>query len=228
MREMVELVIIRHGESTANRDNIYTGWTDVPLTPKGIEQAQQAGKILAATGLQFTDVHTSLLQRAIQTTHLVLDEIHQLWLPEHKSWRLNERHYGALRGLNKDQTRIQFGADQVAKWRRSFNVVPPLLDQPDHLEDRRYASFPKTILTRGESLAMAYDRLMPYWVDEIAPRLLDGHNQLVVAHGSTLRALIKYLDHVSDADISKVEVPNAEPIHYTFDEHLNVINKRIL
>lgn len=225
---MVELVIIRHGESTANRDDLYTGWTDVPLTPLGVKQAHEAGQMLAATGLGFTDVHTSVLQRAIMTTHIVLAESNQLWLPEHKSWRLNERHYGALRGRNKTQTKAEYGADQVALWRRSYDEVPPLLPKPEHVNDRRYSHLPVTALTRGESLKMASARLMPYWIDQVAPRLLAGQNQLIVAHGSTLRALIKYLDRVSDADISKVEVPNAQPIRYTFDRELQVINKQIL
>ncbi|GEK27994.1 2,3-bisphosphoglycerate-dependent phosphoglycerate mutase [Furfurilactobacillus siliginis] len=225
---MVELVIIRHGESTANRDDLYTGWTDVPLTPLGVSQAHQAGQRLSEAGLSFTDVHTSVLQRAIMTTHIVLAETKQLWLPEHKSWRLNERHYGALRGRNKAQTKAEYGEAQVALWRRSYAEVPPLLPKPEHVDDRRYAHLPITALTRGESLEMAYARLMPYWIDQVAPRLLDGKNQLIVAHGSTLRALIKYLDQVSDADISKVEVPNAQPIQYTFDKQLRVVNKQVL
>lgn len=225
---MSELVILRHGESTANRDNIYTGWSDVPLTERGREQGRLAGKLVAGTGILFTDVHTSLLQRAIETTHLVLEECHQLWLPEHKTWRLNERHYGALRGQNKDWTRQVYGKQQVAKWRRSFDVIPPLLDYPDHEQDRRYAMFPASILTRGESLDMTLARLQPYWIDEIAPKLLAGHNQLIVAHGSSLRALIKDLEQISDEAISQVEVPNGQPIHYTFDNELRIVNKEIL
>ncbi|WP_407884354.1 2,3-bisphosphoglycerate-dependent phosphoglycerate mutase [Furfurilactobacillus curtus] len=225
---MSELVILRHGESTANRDNIYTGWSDVSLTPRGREQGHRAGKLVAQTGIAFTDVHTSLLQRAIETTHLVLDECNQLWLPEHKTWRLNERHYGALRGQNKDWTRQVYGERQVAQWRRGFRVVPPLLAHPDHEQDRRYAKLPATVLTRGESLAMTLARLQPYWTDVIVPNLLDGHNQLVVAHGSTLRALIKYLEQISDEAISQVEVPNGQPIHYTFNHKMQIVNKEIL
>ncbi|GKT04256.1 2,3-bisphosphoglycerate-dependent phosphoglycerate mutase [Furfurilactobacillus entadae] len=225
---MAELVIVRHGESTANRDQIYTGWTDVELTATGREQAHEAGQLVAKTGVAFTDVHTSVLKRAIETTHIVLDECHQLWVPEHKDWRLNERHYGALRGRNKEQTRQEFGVDQVALWRRSYTEVPPLLAQPEHIGDRKYASLPRSAMTRGESLKMASARLLPVWIDTIAPALLTGHNQLIVAHGSTLRALIKYLENVSDEDISRVEVPNAQPIHYTFDSQLRIVKKVML
>ncbi|PWF99623.1 2,3-bisphosphoglycerate-dependent phosphoglycerate mutase [Levilactobacillus bambusae] len=220
---MVNLVILRHGESEANRDNIFTGWSDVPLTDRGVYQAHQAGKKIAQTNLQFTHVHTSMLQRAIKTADIVLGECHQDWLPQTKSWRLNERHYGALRGQNKAAVKQQVGEAQVQEWRRSFKTVPPLLTCLR--QDRRYDSFGPHIEPRGESLEMAYDRLMPYWTDCVAPRLLDGHNQLIVAHGSTLRALIKFLDGVSDANISQVEVANGVPICYTFDEHLTVVKK---
>ncbi|NLR31423.1 2,3-bisphosphoglycerate-dependent phosphoglycerate mutase [Levilactobacillus tujiorum] len=223
---MATLVILRHGESVANRDNIFTGWNDVPLTAKGRQQAQAAGKLVAQTGLQFGAVHTSMLQRAIVTSNIVLEAIDQLYIPEYKSWRLNERHYGALRGKNKAKVREQVGDEQIKIWRRSFKTVPPLLD---HLvQDHRYDRFGPHIEPLGESLEMAYHRLMPYWVDQIAPRLLDGHNQLVVAHGSTLRALIKYLDGVADEDISRVEVANGEPIQYDFDDQLNVRRKLVL
>ncbi|GEO74580.1 phosphoglycerate mutase [Levilactobacillus namurensis DSM 19117] len=223
---MATLVILRHGESVANRDNVFTGWSDVPLTSKGREQARIAGQAIARTGLQFGALHTSMLQRAIVTANLVLEQIDQLYIPEYKSWRLNERHYGALRGHNKDQVRDQVGDRQVKIWRRSFGVVPPLLEQVD--QDRRYDRFGPHIEPRGESLEMAYHRLMPYWVDQVAPRLLAGQNQLIVAHGSTLRALIKYLDRVPDADISQVEVANGEPIRYEFDDHLKILKKTLL
>lgn len=223
---MATLVILRHGESVANRDNVFTGWSDVPLTSKGREQARIAGQAIARTGLQFGALHTSMLQRAIVTANLVLEQIDQLYIPEYKSWRLNERHYGALRGHNKDQVRDQVGDRQVKIWRRSFDVVPPLLEQVD--QDRRYDRFGPHIEPRGESLEMAYHRLMPYWVDQVAPRLLAGQNQLIVAHGSTLRALIKYLDRVPDADISQVEVANGEPIRYEFDDRLKILKKTLL
>lgn len=223
---MATLVILRHGESVANRDHIFTGWSDVPLTAKGRQQAYAAGKLVAQTGLQFGALHTSMLQRAIVTSNIVLDCIDQLAIPEYKSWRLNERHYGALRGQNKDAVRAQVGAQQVMTWRRSFKTVPPLLDHVH--QDRRYDQFSPHLEPLGESLEMAYHRLMPYWVDQIAPRLMAGHNQLVVAHGSTLRALIKYLDRVADKDIAKVEVANGEPIRYDFDQRLRILQKTVL
>lgn len=222
---MTELVLVRHGESTANRDNTYTGWSDVPLTDVGVMQAHHAGKRLRETGIQFGAVHTSVLKRAIVTANIMLDEINQTWLPEYKTWRLNERHYGALRGQNKDATRQEYGKAQVQKWRRSFYTVPPLLTAAELDHDRRYMKYGPNIEPRGESLKMAYDRIMPYWIDMIAPRLLDGQNQLVVAHGSTLRAMIKYLEQISDAGIDGVEVANGVPICYHLDDHLNITGK---
>ena len=222
---MGSLIITRHGESQANRDNIFTGWSDVDLTEKGIQQAHEAGQAILATGLTFTAVHTSMLKRAIITANMILDEINQSWLPEYKSWRLNERHYGALRGQNKALVAQKVGEPQIKEWRRSFAVVPPLLDKPDY--DRRYAKMGVTI-PRGESLQMAQKRLLPYWDDQVVPRLLDNQNQLIVAHGSTMRALIKYLENISDEDISKVEVPNGKPIRYDFDDQLNIVKKIIL
>jgi 2,3-bisphosphoglycerate-dependent phosphoglycerate mutase len=223
---MAKLVLIRHGESTANRDNVYTGWSDVPLTAKGMQQAHQAGQAIAQLGIEFDAVHTSMLKRAIITANVVLDNLNQNWLPITKTWRLNERHYGALRGQNKDETRRIYGKEQVALWRRSFNAVPPLLDQPD--DDRRYAVNGILSEPRGESLHMAYDRLLPYWIDQLAPRLMDGQNQLVVAHGSSLRALIKYLENISDQGINGVEVENGEPIVYDMAPDLTIQRKVIL
>lgn len=223
---MVKLVLLRHGESAANFSNTYTGWSDVPLTAAGIAQAKAAGAALAEWGEPFAHVHTSVLKRAIQTAYLVQEAIGQTWLPITKSWRLNERHYGALRGLNKDKTRALFGKAQVAQWRRSFSDRPPLLAQARR--SRAYQRYPAAIIPRGESLKDAEQRLIPYWSDEIAPRLLAGKNQLVVAHGSTLRALIKYLEQISDAGIDHVEVANAQPIIYTLDERLTIVNKETL
>lgn len=217
---MSDLVIMRHGQSTANRDNLFTGWSDVELTALGEQQAIEAGERLKASGFQFAKVHTSYLKRAIHTANIVLEAANQLWLPMEKSWRLNERHYGALRGLNKSDARKTYGSDRVQEWRRSYASVPPLL--PKVAATRQYAA---GIEPRGESLAMAYERLLPYWQDAIAPELMAGKNQLVVAHGSTLRALIKYLDQISDAEIDGVEVDNGAPIHYQFDEHLNILQK---
>lgn len=222
---MVKLVITRHGESQANRDNVYTGWSDVPLTAKGIKQAQIAAQRIKNLNIHFSDVHTSMLQRAITTANLICDEIDQSYLPIHKTWRLNERHYGALRGMNKDDSKQQFGVEQVAKWRRGYSEVPPQLSKRDH--ERRYDRLGVQI-PLSESLKMTQERLLPYWNDVIAGQLIDGQNQLIVAHGSSLRALIKYLDQIPDDQINSVEVPNGQPIVYELDSKLNVIEKQIL
>ncbi|MEJ6400205.1 2,3-bisphosphoglycerate-dependent phosphoglycerate mutase [Nicoliella lavandulae] len=222
---MVTLTIMRHGESLANANHIFTGWNDVPLTQKGIEQAHAAGQKIERTGIQFTDVHTSFLIRAIDTTNIVLDEINQAFIDEHKSWRLNERHYGNLRGQNKLLVKQRVGAEKFMQWRRSFDAVPPLLTHRDH--DIRYDRL-GVLEPLGESLRMAYNRILPYWEDMIAPRLLDGHNQLVVAHGSTLRAMIKYLERIDDQDIDKVEVPNGAPIQYQLNDQLTIVDKMTL
>lgn len=223
---MAKLVLLRHGESTANYDNTYTGWSDVPLTTNGVLQARAAGARLQRADLNLTAVHTSMLKRAIMTAYIVQEQLGQLYLPITKSWRLNERHYGALRGLNKDKSRELFGVAQVAQWRRSYIAEPPHLVQPELA--LAYGKWPDSIIPGGESLADAERRLLPYWVNEIAPHLLRGEDQLIVAHGSTLRALIKYLEGIKDADIDGVEVGNAEPIVYTFDRQLNIVAKEVL
>ena len=222
---MVKLVLIRHGQSIANKENVYTGWNDAPLTKLGERQALDAGKTLDQLGIKFSDIHTSLLGRAIKTANIVAETCHQLYLPLHKSWRLNERHYGALRGLNKDDTRKIYGVHQVALWRRSFYAVPPALAKPDL--ERRYANLDIRSVPTAESLAQALTRILPYWQDEIAPKLLTGQNQLVVAHGSTLRALIKFLENISDEGIDGVEVDHCQPIVYELDHVLIVISKDI-
>lgn len=223
---MVKLVLIRHGQSLANQENVYTGWSDSPLTSRGIKEAKQAGQRLKKEPLALTKVHTSCLKRAIKTADIVLEELGQAYLPLTKTWRLNERHYGALRGLNKDYTRKLYGKKQVALWRRSFEAVPPKLA---HVEsERRYQRYPASIVPRAESLAQASKRIVPYWVDQIAPELLRGKDQLVVAHGSTLRALIKYLEQISDTGIDGVEVKNATPIIYELDDKLQIVAKKIL
>lgn len=224
---MTKLVLIRHGESIANARNEYTGWSDVPLTKKGIAEAHNAGQILAKQNIKFTDVHTSVLKRAIKTAYIVQDECDISYLPIHKTWRLNERHYGALRGLNKDYTRKIYGPKQVALWRRSYSSVPPKLKRPD-TGLRVYQRYPQSILPLAESLKMALHRSVPYYQDHIAPKLIDHHDQLVVAHGSTIRGLIKYLENISDTGIDGVEVGNAQPIVYEFDDKLNIIDKTTL
>lgn len=224
---MVKLVLVRHGESTANADNVYTGWNDVPLSKKGIEQAKHAGlQVEKISDFMPTHIHTSVLSRAIVTANIIADICSFLYLPITKTWRLNERHYGALRGINKDVSRKVFGKEQVLEWRRSFDSVPPKLARP--VQDRRYKYCDMHLMPQGESLHQTQERLMPYFWDNIAPELLAGHDQLVVAHGSSLRALIKKIENISNQDIVKVEVPNAQPIVYTFDENLKIIKKEIL
>ncbi|WP_125767537.1 2,3-bisphosphoglycerate-dependent phosphoglycerate mutase [Lapidilactobacillus wuchangensis] len=223
---MVKLVLIRHGESTANADNIYTGWTDVDLTRLGVKQAHHSAKMLADLNFHPQAVHTSVLIRAIKTANIICEDRDWLYLPIYKSWRLNERHYGALRGHNKDQTRREFGKKQVALWRRDYWTMPPLLTEPDH--DRRYANLDSRSMPLGESLAMASRRVIPYYVDQIAPELIAGHDQLVVAHGSTLRVMIKYLEQITDRDLDGVEVANGEPIVYELNQHLDILTETVL
>lgn len=224
---MAKLVLVRHGESVANALNVYTGWNDVPLTEKGKEQAQAAGELInLLPGFAPTQIHTSVLSRAIVTANIVAETCGFLWLPITKTWRLNERHYGALRGLNKDISRKVFGKEQVLLWRRSFDSVPPKQGSP--IVDRRYQRYDQHLMPRAESLHQTQKRLMPYYDDQVAPRLLNGEDQLIVAHGSSLRALIKKLENIDDHDIVKLEVPNAEPIVYTMDDQLNIVNKEIL
>lgn len=222
---MSKLLIVRHGESQANRDNIFTGWTDSPLTDKGIAQAHSVGQMLKQVGLLFDDAHTSYMSRAIKTANIVLDELNQLYVPIHKTWRLNERHYGALAGQNKALVKQRVGAEQLHRWRRGYADLPPQMTKRTH--ERRYDRL-GVQMPLSESLQMTQERLLPYWQDQIAPRLLDGKNQLVVAHGSSLRALIKYLDQIPDNKIDTVEVPNGEPILYTFDQQLNILDKQFL
>lgn len=224
---MVKLVLVRHGESVANAANVYTGWNDVPLTEKGKEQARKAGeRIKRIPNFYPTHIHTSVLSRAIVTANIVADVCNFLYLPVTKTWRLNERHYGALRGLNKDVSRKVFGAKQVLEWRRSFDSIPPKQGSP--VIDRRYALCDQRLMPRAESLHQTQKRLMPYYYDHIASRMLNGEDQLIVAHGSSLRALIKKLEHINNHDIVKLEVPNAEPIIYTMDRELNIVDKKIL
>ena len=223
---MVKLVLLRHGESTANKSNVYTGWNDVGLTVKGRKQAESAGNLIKEiTDFKPTHIHTSVLTRAIVTANIVADICHFLYLPVTKTWRLNERHYGKLRGINKDESRKIFGKQQVLEWRRGFYAVPPLGEK---VTSRRYASCDIHLLPRAESLYQTQKRVLPYYQDNVASRLKMGEDQLVVAHGSSLRALIKKLENINDHDIIKLEVPNAEPIIYTFDQHLKIIDKKIL
>ncbi|MCF6515634.1 2,3-bisphosphoglycerate-dependent phosphoglycerate mutase [Lactobacillus sp. S2-2] len=223
---MSKLIIMRHGESEANQKNIFTGWSDVPLTEKGVFEAQKAGNLLNQLDLNIKMVHTSFLKRAILTSNIILSQINQSYLPINKSWRLNERHYGALRGLEKNSVKKEYGEKQYKLWRRSFKEVPPELSD-SVISDSKYLNLGVTE-PKAESLEMTYNRVVPYYNNNVVPKLLDGENQLIIAHGSSLRALIKYLENISDDEIDKVEVPNGEPIIYTFDDQLNILNKEVI
>ncbi|MBM7617200.1 2,3-bisphosphoglycerate-dependent phosphoglycerate mutase [Weissella uvarum] len=233
---MAKLVIMRHGQSEWNAKNLFNGWIDTNLSETGVEQAQHAGQQLKATGIAFDYAYTSLLKRAIKTLHILLEETDQLFVPESKIWRLNERHYGALQGMNRDVAREKWGAEQVHIWRRAYDVLPPQTDAlPAQVEvdgeiypamDRRYADLAENQLPHGESLALALARIQPYWEQAIVPKLQTGQNVLIVAHGSTIRALTKIIEGISDADIMHVEIANAEPISYDLDQQLKIVNKQ--
>jgi 2,3-bisphosphoglycerate-dependent phosphoglycerate mutase len=218
-----KLVLVRHGQSIWNVENLFTGWTDVDLTEQGRTEAREAGRLLKAEGFNFDLAYTSVLKRAIRTLWSVLDEMDLMWLPVERSWRLNERHYGALQGLDKAQTTAKHGAEQVKIWRRSYDVPPPPLaitDERHPSADPRYAALPPDALPATESLKETLARVLPFWTDKIAPDLLRGRNVLVVAHGNSLRALVKMLDGMSDADIVEFNIPTGVPIVYELDAAL--------
>jgi 2,3-bisphosphoglycerate-dependent phosphoglycerate mutase len=220
------LVLIRHGESTWNAENRFTGWTDVPLSEKGVDEARDSGRMLLENAMKFDVVHTSVLKRAIQTMNIVLDEIDQNHLPVHKHWRLNERHYGALQGLNKSETAALHGEAQVQVWRRSYDIPPPALEERDERwsgNDDKYAHLPKDVVPRTECLKDTVDRTLPYWYDFIAPDILSGKRVLIVAHGNSLRGLIKHLDKMSDDDIVKLNLPTGIPLVYELNENLQPV-----
>ena len=220
---MHKLVLLRHGESTWNLENRFTGWTDVDLTPTGVSQAMAAGKLLKAEGYEFDAAYTSLLKRAIHTLNYCLDEMDQIWLPVHKHWRLNERHYGALQGLNKAETAEKYGEQQVLAWRRSYNIPPPLLTTEDkrcELGDRRYALLRPGQVPLSECLRDTVDRVLPLWNNSLAPAIRSGQRIIITAHGNSIRALIKYLDNISDTDIVGLNVPNGIPLVYELDANL--------
>ena len=228
---MHKLVLLRHGESTWNKENRFTGWTDVDLTDKGREEARMAGQLLKADGYAFDIVFTSVLTRAIRTANIALDELDQLWLPVHRSWRLNERHYGALQGLNKAETAARHGEEQVKIWRRAYAIPPPPLtpDDPRHpSRDRRYADVPPSHLPLTESLRDTVARFLPYWDDAIAPQIRGGKQVLIAAHGNSLRALVKYLDNVSDEAIVELNIPTGIPLVYELDDQLKAVGHRYL
>lgn len=223
---MKQLVLIRHGESQWNLENRFTGWVDVDLTPTGIEQAINAGKSLKANGYDFDIAYTSVLKRAIRTLWHVKDAMDLLWIPTVHSWRLNERHYGALAGLNKAETAAKYGDEQVHIWRRSYDVRPPLLEPSDpraSFNDPRYAKLKKEEIPLGECLKDNVARVIPLWEESIAPALKSGKRILVAAHGNSIRSLVKYLDKVSDSDIMDINIPNGTPLVYELDDDLNPI-----
>lgn len=228
---MHKLVLLRHGESTWNQENRFTGWTDVDLSEKGVAEAIQAGKTLKAEGYEFDVAFTSVLTRAIRTLNLALDELDAHWLPVYKTWRLNERHYGALQGLNKAETAQKFGEDQVKIWRRSYDIQPPALERSDPRfpgNDRRYADLDPRTLPLTECLKDTVARFLPYWQDVIVPALKENKRVLIVAHGNSLRALVKYLDNVGDAEIVALNIPTGIPLVYELDDELNPIKNYYL
>jgi 2,3-bisphosphoglycerate-dependent phosphoglycerate mutase len=222
----MKLVLLRHGQSTWNLENRFTGWTDVDLTPQGEEEAVSAGRLLRDEGYTFDVAHTSVLLRALRTLYLSLEQMDLLWIPVRKHWRLNERHYGALQGLNKKETAEQHGAEQVHVWRRSYDIPPPELEVTDSRHpsrDPRYAWFPPELLPATECLADVVDRMLPYWYDAIVPDLRDRKKVLVAAHGNSLRALVKHLDGISDEEIPSLNIPTGIPLVYELDGDLRPV-----
>lgn len=216
---MTSLALLRHGQSAWNLENRFTGWVDVPLTEKGRQEALRSGTLLAETGINFVGAYTSVLTRAVHTLNLSLEEMEQLWLPVIKDWRLNERHYGGLTGLNKAETAKKHGEGQVKIWRRSYDVPPPVLEDVSafpSLSDRRYPS--GVVLPETESLKITLERVLPYWDSEIAPRVRAGENLIIAAHGNSLRALVKLLLNIADDEIVNVEVPTGNPLLFDLEE----------
>lgn len=223
---MYKLVLLRHGESEWNKLNLFTGWTDVDLTEKGEQEAREAGKLLLQEGFEFDIAFVSVLKRALRTLWLCLEEMDQLWIPWEKSWRLNERHYGALQGLNKAETVKLYGEEQVLLWRRSYDVPPPALTKDDKRFPgnlRMYKDIPENELPLTESLKDTYERFLPYWKVKIAPVIKEGKRVLIVAHGNSLRALVKYLDNLSDDEIINLNIPTGIPLVYELDDNLKSI-----
>ncbi len=223
---MPKLVLLRHGESTWNKENRFTGWVDVGLTETGEREAIQAGRLMLEEGYTFDVAYTSTLKRAIKTLWLVLEAMDLMWIPDFKSWRLNERHYGALQGLNKEETAEKHGEEQVMIWRRSYDIPPPALDPSDErnpVRDPRYAKLPPGEMPLTESLKTTGERFLPYWNDTIAPAVKRGERVLIVAHGNSLRALVKHLDKISDEDIIDLNIPTGIPLVYELDDDLKPI-----
>lgn len=228
---MKKIVLLRHGESTWNKENRFTGWTDVDLTDKGIAEANKAGELLKENGFNFDKAYTSYLKRAVKTLNCTLDKLDQDWIPVEKTWRLNEKHYGALQGLNKAETAAQYGDEQVLVWRRSYNIAPHALGEDDPRNPRfenRYREVPDAELPRTESLKETIERIMPYWKCVIFPNLKTADQLLVVAHGNSLRGIIKHLKHISDEDIVNLNLPTAVPYVFEFDDDLRLQNDYFL
>jgi 2,3-bisphosphoglycerate-dependent phosphoglycerate mutase len=228
---MLRLVLLRHGESAWNRENRFTGWTDVDLTDKGRDEAREAGRLMTAEKFEFDIAYTSVLKRAIRTLWITLDEMDLMWIPVFRSWRLNERHYGALQGLNKAETAARHGDDQVKIWRRSYDIPPPALtpDDPRHpSRDRRYSELSPGELPLTESLKDTVARFLPYWHETIAPEIRSGRKVLITAHGNSLRALVKYLDNVPDEEIVELNIPTGIPLVYLLNDALQPLQKLYL
>jgi 2,3-bisphosphoglycerate-dependent phosphoglycerate mutase len=228
---MKKLVLLRHGESTWNKENRFTGWTDVDLTPKGVEEAQNSGRLLRENGFTFDSAYTSVLKRAIRTLWIVLDEMDQMWIPIHLSWRLNERHYGALQGLNKLETALKYGEEQVLIWRRSYNTRPPALTQEDPRYpglDSRYRDLSPQDIPLTECLKDTVARFLPYWNESIAPEVKSGQRILITAHGNSLRALVMYLDNLSEQEVMELNIPTGVPLVYELDDNLKPIRSYYL
>ena len=225
------LILLRHGESTWNLENIFTGWTDVGLSDLGLSEAVAAGAMMSDAGIEVDVVHTSLLTRAIMTADLALDAMDAAWIPVRRHWRLNERHYGALQGLNKKETSDKYGKEQVHVWRRSYTTPPPALELSDERHpsrDRRYADLAPEQIPATECLADVVERMLPYWYDAIVPDLRDGRTVLVAAHGNSLRALVKHLDGISDEEIPSLNIPTGIPLVYELDHDLTVVSSEYL
>ena len=228
---MKKIVLLRHGESSWNLENRFTGWTDVDLSERGLAEAKAAGPLLKSEGFTFDVAYTSVLKRAIRTLWITLDGMDLMWIPIHHSWRLNERHYGALQGLNKAETAAKFGDEQVKVWRRSYDIPPPALEANDPRTGRgdpRYAGLADADLPRTECLKDTVARFLPYWHDTIAPDVLAGRRVIIAAHGNSLRALVKYLDNISDADIVGLNIPTGQPLVYELTDDLKPIRSYYL
>jgi len=221
---MHQLILLRHGESVWNQENLFTGWTDVDLSERGRQESRMAGKSLKEQGIVFDVAFTSVLKRAIRTLWIMLDEMDRMWVPVHNNWRLNERHYGALQGLNKAETAEKYGAEQVKLWRRSYLIQPPALEPGDPRHpalDPRYAGLAPGQLPATECLRDTVERVLPFWEEQIAPALKAGARPIIVAHGNSLRGLIKYLDNIADDEIVNLEIPTGQPLIYQLDQELH-------